>query len=736
MLEKTIEEEGNRLEGAAAVLPPDITKVEYRITEAKEAGKVTAEYTLHWDNVGISNKYTIYLMENTAKAAEISIEGILQETIQAEVSKEAVCKIYMTPADAPELKSNIVTVPTQKLVVLEEVLCSGESLKLKYAIQENIVGINAVLENEEKGIYSNINLKPYEKIIDLSTVGIEEIQSLQCTVTAYAVNNTVQIWQIETAEDMAEVNRSIPAITELSCSGNEEEYFAVKAVISEDSPLADADICYFYLWEGERIVWQTQAAMKESQAVLRIPVSEYLLAGGNRARSTVRLKKGKCVSEESARYPVLFDIPRQTRGEFADRENWNICFAPVAEPLKKEIILKKGTDTETMVCYEDTVSFSFRGVEAYTFRFRAGAAMGRLSEEYKLSGKLYQQDTEDSALICIGKQPGTIEHSEIRIPVVLRQQLAESISGEVFLLEKTEQGYAVVLKEGVWNQKEKEAREKIKQDYQEFLKKLDQGVAIKDIYEIRRLIGIYLPHYQEDAAWYSFGFGDNGCDLLPGMILRVEYNSYQKVDTVKYMEYLNGYVESGIADYPVLLRENSLCVDPAAYMLSDGTYAASVQQPDANNQAMAYGGAGMIELSQEGARKPYGRILYPTQFIEGKSQGEPYSILNEVLVFSETAAALSMAVSEFRNQSYSANGYFQHFRGRVHMVPWITVRINGCQAVMPAMSTLGDILIQNNSSYDMVCLKRGEAILRGGLVSREVTEGFLLQAGDEIWVNG
>ncbi len=422
------------------------------------------------------------------------------------------------------------------------------------------------------------------------------------------------------------------------------------------------------------------------------------------------------------------------KGEFCNRDTYAVSLEEEGKGKnwKKAVYTREGK-TVTEYFQGSTCQFPYSGVRGISLQYVNGISEGS-AVTVPMEDSVYMCE-EDSRLLWSGSSP-VCEKKAIEIQVSLRKEPKQAVVSTYFQLEKKDSGMVLAIKETVWEQDETTASA-LREDYQEFLKKLDGVVEAKDIYMLRSVIADRLPQRMEDTAFYAFGFCENGMDVLPGMELAVEYSSYQRVDVTDDMKYFNGFAGAKKEFYPVLWRDGHLSMDSFAYLLSEGKYVSNAEQPDANNEAKAYGGAGGMDLVAPAARKAFARILYPDVFPDREGQGEAVSVQNEVLAFADSYTSLLLAAGEFSKKAYSSQGYFTHFRGRTHITPVIGVCLNKTTYQVPVMTRLGDVAERFQWDLELVCLLRNGIRLDGRLIqNKEMMEGFLLRAGDNIWLRG
>ncbi|WHU04259.1 fibronectin type III domain-containing protein [Sphingomonas sp. NIBR02145] len=237
------------------------------------------------------------------------------------------------------------------------------------------------------------------------------------------------------------------------------------------------------------------------------------------------------------------------------------------------------------------------------------------------------------------------------------------------------------------------------QAYTAFLTQLsDASATALGLQTVQQAISRAMPQSFAETMLYGYGFtGASGyADLTPGMVLRVEYESYQTMGaaTPNQAE-LNGFITTAVARYPIVRSAGGattltgLDAFIARLMATGGT---SVSEPVITNRKQA-GAGGLIDSGYANLQRPFLRLVYPPTFPGTNEIGTPYPEFNAVLLAASKLSDLEAATRNLRagNPAGPRVGTL-YFRGRTTLVPELRVFLNDIEQLVPLGSTLGDML--------------------------------------------
>jgi hypothetical protein len=195
---------------------------------------------------------------------------------------------------------------------------------------------------------------------------------------------------------------------------------------------------------------------------------------------------------------------------------------------------------------------------------------------------------------------------------------------------------------------------------------------------------------------YSFDPVNGHVDLLPGMVLRAEFEAYTTMPAGSPDQaYLNGFVTSGVARWQVgrIVKNGVTCTvldEFVGLVTSQG--GTTVPRPLPTNRKVA-GAGGLIDTGWSTMQQPLLRLVYPQAFPSCAQPGTPYPELNAVLLAASKLSDLEAATEAAHNGSdASARAAVLYFRGRTTLVAEIRILVNGVEQLVPLGTTLGDVL--------------------------------------------
>jgi hypothetical protein len=221
---------------------------------------------------------------------------------------------------------------------------------------------------------------------------------------------------------------------------------------------------------------------------------------------------------------------------------------------------------------------------------------------------------------------------------------------------------------------------------------------------IHKLVADQLPSTFDESAYFQYGYfrgtSDNVrtfVDLHPGMRLRIDSQAGQLTPTPPASSadggFSFGYVPAGTA-YCDLVETLSPAGIP---LLAFDAFFASAMLPlvntNANNTNAALAG-GVLDLQSALRQKRWFRICYPPNFLAGDSVLIGDASQNIALIGADTLAILSAATDAYYTKPLTAvNGSVMAvFRGRVTLVPEITVFVNNTPLYVPVGTTVRNLL--------------------------------------------
>lgn len=208
-----------------------------------------------------------------------------------------------------------------------------------------------------------------------------------------------------------------------------------------------------------------------------------------------------------------------------------------------------------------------------------------------------------------------------------------------------------------------------------------------------------LPQTFLETLFFSYGVRfDRGCvDLRPGVVLRVEYESYQTFGSqVSESAYLSGYVTTAVAEYEVAsYRGGATPLTGLDAFLGNlaaarGTSVTPPAPPDPNR---AYGSGGVVDAFFTQFQQPFCRLVYAPTFLPTNTVGSAYPQMNPVLVAGSTVADVEVATDNVRaGRAPGRNVASLYFRGRTALTAMVRVDVGGERRLVPLGTTVGNAL--------------------------------------------
>lgn len=284
-----------------------------------------------------------------------------------------------------------------------------------------------------------------------------------------------------------------------------------------------------------------------------------------------------------------------------------------------------------------------------------------------------------------------------------------------------------------------EARADLYTAYTTFLGQLDGlGATAYGLQAVQAAIARSMPQAFVDSLLYTYGFdGQSGwVDLTPGMVLRVEYESYQTMGAgTTDQAYLNGFITSAVAQYQITRAATNATgfttLDAFIGWLT-GLQGTDVSTPATTNRKQA-GGGGLIDSGYTLMQQPYLRLVYPPGFPSTDQPGTPYPEFNAVLLAASKLSDLTAATHNIRTNAAAGAGVgVLYFRGRTTLVPQIRVWVNGVEQLVPVGTTVGDILAQRGMAPPAIDLPLAGIRMRRGTGAALVGSPATYDAGTPV----
>jgi hypothetical protein len=217
------------------------------------------------------------------------------------------------------------------------------------------------------------------------------------------------------------------------------------------------------------------------------------------------------------------------------------------------------------------------------------------------------------------------------------------------------------------------------------------GIAI-----LTEAVSRAMPQTVAETLYFAYGLQfTRGCiDLRPGVVLRVEYESYQVAPGAQGAP-LSGFVTTAVSDYEVASYDKagtwSNGLDAFLAALSQG--GVTVPIPGWPGVGQQYGGGGALDAFTATMQLPFVRLVYPPEFLVTTSPGSTYPNLNAVLLAATTLAALETATDNIRRRVPPGAGVATaYFRGRTSVRAMVRVTVNGVPQLVSLGTTVGNVL--------------------------------------------
>lgn len=206
-----------------------------------------------------------------------------------------------------------------------------------------------------------------------------------------------------------------------------------------------------------------------------------------------------------------------------------------------------------------------------------------------------------------------------------------------------------------------------------------------------------MPQTFAETLYYGYGLvpNDGVIDLKPGMVLRLEYESYQylgpgHVDS----ELLDGFVAANSAEYDIgsYVDPNGTWLTGFDQFLSLITFSGSLVPAPVVRPFGNAGGGGVIDNYFAQFRQPFVRLVYPPNVL-GDRESNPQPAFNVALLASNDYPTLNTATQHLRDAQPLGSGVaVLYFRGRTMLTPCIRVWIDDVPLTVPVGTTAGNLL--------------------------------------------
>jgi len=260
--------------------------------------------------------------------------------------------------------------------------------------------------------------------------------------------------------------------------------------------------------------------------------------------------------------------------------------------------------------------------------------------------------------------------------------------------------------------------------YTDFLGELESSKSKATAFGIQTVqaaIARAMPQTFAETLLYSYGFtGSSGwVDLRPGMVLRVEYESYQTMSAATPDQAMvSGFITSAVAQYQITrsakTAEGFTALDAFIGLLT-GLGGTKVTPPPVVSKKQA-GGGGLIDSGYPLMQQAFLRLVYPQSFLNTTAPGTASPDLNALLIAASKLSDLDTATRNIRSGApVDTKVGMLYFRGRTTLAPQIRVWVNDVEQYVPVGTTVGQILAQRAMDPSAVDLPLTGLRLRRGI---------------------
>jgi hypothetical protein len=223
------------------------------------------------------------------------------------------------------------------------------------------------------------------------------------------------------------------------------------------------------------------------------------------------------------------------------------------------------------------------------------------------------------------------------------------------------------------------------------------GLAPGGFAAVNEALSRAIPQTFAESLYFAYGlrFDEGYFDLRPGLVLRVETEGYQ---TVQSDEPVSGFVTAGCTEYEVADYDHGgnltsgLDAFLAQLALQKGV---EVPPPVWSGTTRLFGGGGVVDtFAAPLQERPYARLVYPRrlQSAEPTSKGSPRPQDNCVLLAAAGLAALDAATALVRDKATPTGVAAAYLRGRTVIRAMVRISVNGATRLVPVGTTLGNLL--------------------------------------------
>jgi hypothetical protein len=206
-----------------------------------------------------------------------------------------------------------------------------------------------------------------------------------------------------------------------------------------------------------------------------------------------------------------------------------------------------------------------------------------------------------------------------------------------------------------------------------------------------------MPQTFAETLFYAYAFvaGDGYIDLKPGMLLHVDFESYQYLGPDQTVSaFVDGFVSTSSAVYDVgsYVTSDDKWLTGFDAFLSLITQSGSTVPAPQTEGSTASGGGGIVDLYYAQFRKPYVRLVYPPQILSGQT-AEARTPFNVAVLSANDYQTLASATQSLRNAQPLPNGVSAtYLRGRTMISACIRVWLDEQPLVVPVGSSVGNLL--------------------------------------------
>lgn len=713
-------------------LPPKVSEVQCLIKEG------TGTYTVVWDSAHLGEEYnvTLYDHNDTAVSGPVTTYSTSCEISHA-VDPKVQYRIGVRPSRNKEAEVKV-PVFSDIAVRLDKVYLTGENtLALIYDFPGQVTDrVRVRIENTEKSIDRETEFKPYERGIDLRSMGLGGLKDFDLYLGAVSIIDQVEVYQRFENIPAVQVNMEKPEIPEIHLTEASSHDSICLALTCEGSGIwAGAKGGISLYWGGE-LFWQSEAA-EQTEGKYHFAIKKEELAAAGDIGLKFFLETGIVRSDESHMQSLISGTPVCRNIEYISQEKALVQMDGRREGFYQYQIL--AGDRESTASYEKGGGMDLLTVDivpTLQAAYKCGKLTGYYSDKIPVLQPAWYLFGEEYPCICMSDTPKPARDQDIQIPLPEEITFEAEITGEYFNLiyQEKEGGKTPVLKldKKVWDFTEGEERKSVRDAYESFLLDMEkQKVAVEGQRKIQNLIGDYLPQSLKEFACYNYHFQDNRMELFPGVVLRAEYSMYQYVGDDAVSHYENGYTGTFCQEAAVIVRDGKLCLDPFAGMLSDGKYVPEMAQPAGGGVLSAAGAAGFLDLQFQGMRREYIRLSYPDEFPELSGKGHPEVCYNVSLMASSSRQSMEVAWKNYMDTGIStADSPVACFRGRTQVTPCMTVKYQGEEKRLPLFTTPRDLA--GNFGGRVKLLRKGKRIYCFEAKAQKWMADIPLYMGDEI----